>query len=91
MTKKLLQTIQSWVDKLPPVLAPTPEVADTDVTDLVVVHPGPVLFWLLSRLPVWEEVTREEAAQFVLEREVRVRYRPLIVEMDRKTILNEVT
>jgi len=58
-------------------------------TLLVVGVPNP-LFWLLTHLPGWEEISKEEAVGLLLEREVRVRYRPLIVEMDRKTIHNEI-
>lgn len=89
-----------WIDKLPPLLVPpaqsaTPAtpVEETDSLEhetLVVVHPGAFTFWLLAKLPVWEEISREEAAQYILQREVRIRYQPLIVEMDRKTILNEI-
>lgn len=57
---------------------------------VVIVEPGRLWFWLLAKLPVWVELSREEAAQCMLQREVKVRYTPLIVEMDRKTILNEV-
>lgn len=90
---QILKTLRAWIRGLPPILAlPAPDTLDTadSTEELVIVHPGAFFFRLLALLPVWEELTREEAAQIVLEREVRVRYRPLIVEMDRKTILNEV-
>ena len=86
--------LREWIDSLPPILAPQPtepvKAEPQEFETLVVVHPGAFTFWLLSKLPVWEEITREEAALFILQREVRVRYQPLIVEMDRKTILNEI-
>lgn len=87
------QRIAAWVDRLPPIMAvpePRPETELVAHETLVVVHTGGFTFWLISLLPGWEEITREEAAQFILQREVRVRYQPLIVEMDRKTILNEI-
>ena len=89
----LWQRVAQWIDTLPPLLHPPLETETVDPDEyetLVVVHPSPIVFWLLSKIPVWEEITREEAAQYVLQREVRVRYQPLIVEMDRKTILNEI-
>lgn len=46
--------------------------------------PGRLLSWLLSFFPFGEEITREEAAALILAREIRVKYTPLIVELDRK-------
>ena len=83
----------AWVSRLSPVLPQQPAtvIEDESASDvLVVVDVGGFMGWLLSFVPAGEEITREEAAQFILEREVKVRYRPLIVEMDRKTILNEI-
>lgn len=87
------QRIAAWIDQLPPILAkPAPSLEEELVVPetMVIVHTSGFTFWLISLLPGWEEITREEAAQFILQREVRVRYQPLIVEMDRKTILNEI-
>jgi hypothetical protein len=92
------QRVIQWFDNLPPILRLPADVGVVVVEDdqppaqdvILLLHPGPVFFWLLSKLPVWTEITREEAVQSILQCEVRVRYQPLIVEMDRKTILNEV-
>lgn len=64
--------------------------ADDEGFVLVITNTGRFLTWLLSLFPVWEELSKEEAAAYLLQREVRVRYQPLIIEMDRKTILNEM-
>lgn len=48
----------------------------------VVLIPGRFVSWLLSLLPVWEVISREEAAQAILQREVRLNYTPLIVEVE---------
>lgn len=34
-------------------------------------------------LPIHDSMTREEAAQFLLQRRLQIRYTPMIVEMDR--------
>lgn len=90
--------VLQWVSNWPPILKPPIDTTDTDDAvphpverdTLIVLFPGRVAFWLLTKLFTWHEMSREDAARFILQREVRVRYTPLIVEMDRKTILNEI-
>ena len=59
--------------------------ADEYTTPLVIVKSDSLLIKLLLCLPGWEDITREEAAQVILERDVKIRYSPAIIEMDRDT------
>ena len=69
----------------PPILAPAPSatVLQSEQDVVIVLHVGRFVGWLLSLLPVWEEISREEAARFILAREIRVKYTPIILELDR--------
>lgn len=83
MLHELFTRCIQWLNRLPPILAnATPSSEDEDT--LLIVKPGRVLSWFMRFIPVGEEITREEAAALVLSREIRVRYTPLIVELDRK-------
>ena len=64
--------------------SPLPPDPPQEVPVLAVVLADRFLYWLLSLLPVWETITREEAAQQVLSRDVQIRYAPVIVEYDQK-------
>ena len=48
----------------------------------VILPPG-ILSWLVTHIPFGETISREEAAATLLQREIRVRYRPMIIEVDR--------
>ena len=84
MLHELFTRCIQWLNNLPPILANTGGPPADDEDTLLIVKPGRVLSWLMRFIPVGEEITREEAAALVLSREIRVRYTPLIVELDRK-------
>lgn len=84
------QSLIRW-PRFPPIVVPDPPSAQAtaqDEPELVVVCVGRFLGWLLGLFPGWEEISREEAAKFILAREIRVKYTPIIIELDRKP--NEV-
>lgn len=92
---KAWQRFRQWFDSLPPIMAPgidfpVPlEESDaggpSDDTTFVVVLPPGILSWVVAHMPAGDVITREEAAATLLQREIQVRYRPMIIEMDRKT------
>jgi hypothetical protein len=83
--------LSAWIDALPPLLPPVTEVPEEPASSsfgdeglVVVAAPSGFWSWLLALLPIGENISREEAAKFILTREIRVKYTPLIVELDRQ-------
>jgi hypothetical protein len=93
--KNIWQRLTTWFAALPPIMAPsvefpiTAEVVENGAQDerelalLVVTMPPGLISWLVMSIPFGETITREEAAATLLQREIQVRYRPMIVEVDR--------
>lgn len=92
----MLTKIKTWLASLPPIMAPSvefpiqaevvddsPEEQDRELALFVITMPPGVLSWLVMHIPFGETITREEAAATLLQREIQVRYRPMIVEVDR--------
>jgi hypothetical protein len=96
------ERLRAWVAALPPIMAPSvefplqaeidtsepPEEVDRELALFVVTLPPGLLSWLVTHIPFGETISREEAAATLLQREIQVRYRPMIIEMD-KVLLEE--
>lgn len=98
-TETLRHRLKAWVAALPPIMAPSvdfplkAEVVDDEGASskdeerelalFVVILPPGILSWLVTHIPFGETISREEAAATLLQREIRVRYRPMIIEVDR--------
>lgn len=93
----MLTKIKTWLASLPPIMAPSvefplqaelvddnnPEEEDRELALFVITMPPGLLSWLVMHIPFGETITREEAAATLLQREIQVRYRPMIIEVDR--------
>lgn len=91
---------RTWLSALPPIMAPPIEFPiqaevsdpvdeeDRELALFVLTLPPGFLSWLVTHIPFGETISREEAASILLQREIQVRYRPMIIEVD-KMLLEE--
>lgn len=87
----MFKRLREWFSRLPPLMPPsvtfpaqtTPNEPEHGQDLVVLSLPTGVLGWLVAHLPFGETVSREEAAATLLQRDIQVRYRPMIIEVDK--------